>query len=79
MTSFYYYPESFRVLLPYENYGFCNLNLTGISKFKYERKNEMNSGPSSKKSVIVQMAHFSGFLADKKFEFTVNLVVAEIV
>ena len=25
------------------------------------------------------MAHFFGFLADKKFEFTVNLFVAEIV
>ena len=50
MTSFPYYPESFRLLLSYENYGFCYLNLTGISKFKYERKNEMNSGPSSKKA-----------------------------
>ena len=27
----------------------------------------------------MQMAHFSGFLADKKFEFTLNLFVAEIV
>ena len=43
-------PESFRVLLSYANYGFCYLTLTGISKFKYERKNEMNSGPSSKKA-----------------------------
>ena len=25
------------------------------------------------------MAHFPGFLADKKFEFTLNLFVAEIV
>ena len=41
-------PESFRVLLSYANYSFCYL--TGISKFKYERKNEMNSGPSSKKT-----------------------------
>ena len=29
---------------------FCHLNLNGINKFKYERKNEMNSGPSSKKT-----------------------------
>ena len=29
--------------------------------------------------VVVQMAHFSGFLADKKFETTVNLFVEEIV
>ena len=43
MTSFLYYPESFRVLLSYENYGFCYSNLTRISKFKYERENEMNS------------------------------------
>ena len=26
------------------NWGFCYLILTGITKFKYERKNEMNSG-----------------------------------
>ena len=51
MPSFYYY---------YQNpSGFCflmqirvifHLNLNGINKFKYERKNEMNSGPSSKKT-----------------------------
>ena len=29
--------------------GLLYLNLTGITKFKYERKNEMNSGQSSKK------------------------------
>ena len=33
-------PESFRVLLFCANYGFCYPNLTGITKFKYERKNE---------------------------------------
>ena len=36
-------PESFRVLL-----SCANLNLTGITKFKYERKNEQDSGRSSK-------------------------------
>ena len=30
------------------NYGFCHLNLAGITKFKYERKNEKDSGRSSK-------------------------------
>ena len=33
-------PESFRVLLSCANWGFCYLNLTGASKFKYEKKNE---------------------------------------
>ena len=55
-------PESFRVLLfckwrlhslctdaPYD--GFCYLNLAGIGKFKYERKNEKDSGRSL---VVVQ-------------------------
>ena len=41
-------PESFRVLLSCANQGFCYLNLTGITKFKYERKNEKDSGLSSK-------------------------------
>ena len=30
------------------NYGFCHLNLAGITKFKYEKKNEKDSGRSSK-------------------------------
>ena len=41
-------PESFRVLLSCASQGFCYLNLTGITKFKYERKNEKDSGRSSK-------------------------------
>ena len=41
-------PESFRVLLSCANYGFCHLNLAGIRKFEYERKNEKDSGRSSK-------------------------------
>ena len=32
------------------NLGFCYLNLTGITKFEYERKDETNSGLSSKKT-----------------------------
>ena len=30
------------------NYGFCYLNLAGITKFKYEREDEKDSGRSSK-------------------------------
>ena len=30
--------ESLRVLLSCANYGFCYLNLTGMTKIKYERK-----------------------------------------
>ena len=36
-----------RVLLSCVNKGFCYLNLTEITKFKYERKNEKDSGRSS--------------------------------
>ena len=41
-------PESFRVLLSCANEGFCYLILAGITKFKNERKNVRDSGPSSK-------------------------------
>ena len=41
-------PESFRTLLSCANQGFCYRNLTGITKLKYERKNEKDSGRSSK-------------------------------
>ena len=37
-------PEFFRVLLSFANWSFCYLNLTGITKLKYERKNEKDSG-----------------------------------
>ena len=40
--------ESFRVLLSCANEGFCYLNLAGITKFEYERKNKKDSGRSSK-------------------------------
>ena len=56
MTSFYYYDQN--------PSGFCFLvqirafvvEASWITKFKYERKNGMNFGRSSKKDVIVQMA-----------------------
>ena len=41
-------PESFRRLLSCANLGFCHWNLTGITKFERERKNEEDSGRSSK-------------------------------
>ena len=41
-------PESFGSFLSCENYRLCYLNLPGITKFKCERKNEKNSGHSSK-------------------------------
>ena len=49
MASFYYYDQDpSRLLLSCANEGFCYLNLTGATKFKYEKKNEKNSGRSSK-------------------------------
>ena len=39
---------SSRVLFCCANQGFCYLNLTWATKFKYEKKNEKNSGRSSK-------------------------------
>ena len=41
-------PESFRTLLSCTNQDFCYRNLTGITKLKYERKNEKDSGRNSK-------------------------------
>ena len=41
-------PESFRTLRSCANQGFCYRNLTGITKLKYERKNEKDSGRNSK-------------------------------
>ena len=41
-------PESFRVFFSCANCGFCHLNLAGVTKFKYEKRNEKDSGKSSK-------------------------------
>ena len=41
-------PESSRVLLSCANDNFCHLNLPGISKLRYERKNEKRCGRSSR-------------------------------
>ena len=41
-------PESFRVLLSSADKDFCFVNVAGITKFKYERTNERESGRSSK-------------------------------
>lgn len=43
-------PESFRVLFSCAKCGSCYSNLTGITKVKYERINEMDSGHSNKMS-----------------------------
>lgn len=45
-------PESFTVFVSRANWGFCYLNLTRITKFKYERKSELNSGLGSKKTSL---------------------------
>ena len=42
--------ESFRVLLSCANKCFCFVNLAGITKFKYERKNVKDSVRSRKMS-----------------------------
>ena len=41
-------PKTFRVFLSCANYGFCYLNPAGITKFKYEKKSEKDSGLGSK-------------------------------
>ena len=41
-------PESLRILLSCANYGFCYLNLDGLTKLKYEKKNRKDSGHCSK-------------------------------
>ena len=51
MALFYYYdqnPSGFSFLV--QIIALCYLNLAGITKFKCERKNEINSGRSSKKT-----------------------------
>ena len=48
MASFYYYdqnPSGYCSLAQIKD--FCYLNLSGTTKFKYEREKEINSGLSS--------------------------------
>jgi len=47
---------------PYD--GFCYLNLAGINKFKYERKNEKNSG----RSTVVKRCHCANGQFQKQTE-----------
>ena len=55
-----------RVFLSCANYRLCYLNLAGITKFKCERKNEKNSGRSSKMTlsgkwpIRVALRHIKG-------------------
>ena len=66
MPSFYYYdqnPSEFCFFAndglslctdaPYD--GFCYLNLAGIGKFKYERKNEKDSGRNTVEPRLTMM------------------------
>ena len=58
----YYYnqnPSGFS--LSCANYGFCHLNLAGITKFKYEKKNEKDSGRSSKMTPSCKWPIFPNF------------------
>ena len=48
--------EPFKVLLPCVNKGFCLVNLAGITKFKYERRNGKDSGRSSKMRTMYKLA-----------------------
>ena len=52
MTSFYYYDYYYQNAAVFcflvQIRAFVVLNLAGITKFKYERKNEMDIGRSSK-------------------------------
>ena len=41
-------PESFWFLFSHANKSYCSLLSTGITKFEFEKKNEMNSGSCSK-------------------------------
>ena len=51
-------PEFLRVLLSFAKWSFCYLNLTGITKLKYERKNEKDSDskmtPSCKWPIVTK-------------------------
>ena len=60
-------PESFRGLLSCANLGFCHWNLAGITKLKYERKNEKDSGHSSKMTPSCKwlIRYFSLFFSSK--------------
>ena len=53
-------PESLRSLLSCVNWGFCYLNLAGITKFEHERKNEKDFGRCCNTDAIVQMASVFG-------------------
>ena len=43
-------PESFISLFSYGNYSYCSLLSTGITKFEFEKENEINSGCCSQMS-----------------------------
>lgn len=65
MASFYYrYQTLSKVRFLVQIRAFCYLNLSEITRFKYKRKNEMNSGLSIRtvKDVIMQISsHFVSY------------------
>ena len=77
-------PASFRVFLSCANYGFCHLNLAGITKFKYEKKNEKDSDsrsimtPSSKWPIpgfqMAQISFLSGTVGFRYLQFNRNVL-----
>ena len=79
-TSFDYNDQNpAGVLLPCANQDFCCLNLAGITKFKYKRKNERDSGRSSKMTPLCKWPNskYSNFIrrgsCDRNITLTVNL------
>ena len=42
-----YHIESFTFLFSRANYSYCSLLSTGVTKFEFEKENEMNSSSSS--------------------------------
>ena len=58
-------PEPCKVLLSCVNKGFCFVNLAGITKFKYERRNGKDSGRSSKMRTMFKLAWVSGVTGGK--------------
>ena len=71
MTSLYYYDQDPSGLAFLCKSGFCYLNLTKAAKFKYEKKDQKNSGRSRKMTPSCKWPvfnsrnnlQFSGFFA----------------
>ena len=78
MALFYYYdqnPSGFSFLV--QIIALCYLNLAGITKFKCERKNEINSGRSSKKTPSCKMAYSGPQVLYQIWDFSIRLASLE--